>query len=190
VPRYLETVGEVKGTKIFSAAVAHEEAFKHDLLSRNGPENVHKLHDEMAEWMILYMTVKRDNTDLKKTIDKLKELRERYGHISLDDRGNLMNQTYAFANQFSAMLELALAMTKSALMRNESRGSHFKLDYPTRNDAEWLKTTIATYHKNEPVISYKKVDLRHLEPISRDYVHAKKIKPTLSNIPNNIQLPL
>ena len=52
--------------------------------------------------------VKRDNPDLKKTIGKIKEIRERYENISLDDQGALLNQTYVFAHQFHAMLELAL----------------------------------------------------------------------------------
>lgn len=193
VPRYLETLTAHASNlpyRIFSEAMAQEEAFKHDLLTRDGSENVHRLHDELADWMIQNVTVKRNNADLQKTIDKLKELRERYAHIHLDDKGHLMNQTYAFANQFRAMLELALAMTKSALMRNESRGAHFKTDYPKRDDAHWLKTTIATYRKDEPEISYKKVNLSLLDPFERDYVHAKKVKPTLKNIPSNIQLPL
>ncbi len=193
VPRYLETLTTSVSAlpfKIFSDSMAQEESFKHDLMTRDGPENVHKLHDEMADWMVRNVTVKRNNVDLQKTIDKLKEIRERYDHISLDDKGHLMNQTYAFANQFRAMLELALAMTKSALVRNESRGAHFKPEYPKRDDKNWLKTTIATYRKDEPEITFKKVDISYLEPFERDYVSAKKIKPTLKNIPDNIQLPI
>ena len=193
VPRYLETLTTTASAlpfKIFSESMAQEESLKHDLLTRDGPENVHRLHDEMADWMVRNVTVKRNNADLQKTIDKLKEIRERYDHISLDDKGHLMNQTYAFANQFRAMLELALAMTKSALVRNESRGAHFKPEYPKRDDAKWLKTTIATYKKDEPEITFKKVNLSYLEPSERDYVQAKKVKPTLKNIPSNIQLPI
>ena len=93
--------------------MAQEEALKHDLITRDGNENVHRLHDELADWMVRNITVKRNNADLKKTIDKIKELRERYQHISLDDRGSLMNQTYTFANQFGPMLELALVMTEA-----------------------------------------------------------------------------
>jgi succinate dehydrogenase / fumarate reductase flavoprotein subunit len=193
VPRYLETLTTSASAlpfKIFSESMAQEESLKHDLLTRDGPENVHRLHDEMADWMVRNVTVKRNNGDLQKTIDKLKEIRERYEHISLDDKSHLMNQTYAFANQFRAMLELALAMTKSALVRNESRGAHFKPEYPKRDDANWLKTTIATYRKDEPEITFKKVNISYLEPSERDYVSAKKVKPTLKNIPSNIQLPL
>ena len=68
-----------------------------------------------------------------------------------------MNQTYVFANQFASMLELALVITKGALLRNEFRGSHYKPEFPERDDKNWLKTTIATYDPNldEPVISYR-----------------------------------
>ena len=90
------------------------------------------------------------------------------------------------------MLEVALIIAKGALLRNEFRGSHFKPEFPQRDDENWLKTTIATYDPkmDEPVISYVPVDIRHLDPIKRDYTHAKKIAPALKNIPANIQLPI
>jgi succinate dehydrogenase / fumarate reductase flavoprotein subunit len=83
-------------------------------------------------------------------------------------------------------------ITKGALLRNEFRGAHFKPEFPNRDDENWLKTTIATYDKNqeEPIITYEPVDLRHLKPISRDYSQAKKVKPTLENIPANLTLPV
>jgi len=195
VPRYLDTLEKSYtdiSEEIFMDALAKEEEFKEDLLSRNGNENVHKLHDEMADLMILNVTVKRNNKDLEKTLEKLKDIKERYKNISLDDKGNLMNQTYVFANQFRYMVELALVITKGALLRNEFRGSHFKPEFPKRDDENWLKHTIATYKedKDEPEISYQPVDMRHLEPILRDYAKAKRIKPKLENIPDNIVLPL
>lgn len=191
IPRYVDSLNEKEiPESVYTKAVAMEEDFKKDLLARSGKENIHKLHDEMADYMIRYVTVKRDNQGLQKTIDKLKEIRERYQNINLDDKGNLVNQTYAFANQFRYMLELALVITKGALLRNEFRGSHYKPEFPERDDANWLKHTIATYAPDEPVISYRPVDVRHLDPIPRDYVHAKRIKPTLKNVPENIVLPL
>lgn len=193
VPRYIETLKTNYTTipgKIYSDSMAQEESFKHDLLTRDGHENIHRLHDEMADIMIRNMTVKRSNPELKKTIIKLQELRERYHHISLDDRGSLMNQTYIFASQFGPMLELALAMTTSALNRDESRGAHYKAEFPERDDQHWLKTTIAKYTPQGSEISYLPVDIRHLKPIQRDYVHAKKINPSLEDVPATIQLPI
>lgn len=193
VPRYLkelEKTAENIPNSVFDAALAKEEEFKRDLFSRNGPENVHKLHDEMASIMVRYVTVKRDNKDLERALESLKKIRERYKNISLDDHGELMNQTYIFANQFRPMLELALVITKGALLRNEFRGSHFKPEFPSRDDENWLKTTIASYDPAEPVITYKPIDTRHLKPTLRDYTSARKVKPKLENIPANIVLPL
>ncbi len=191
VPRYLDTLplGEVS-ENIFSEALILEEEKKKELLSRTGEENIHKLHEELSQWMVANVTVKRNDTDLKKTIEKIKEIRERSKKITLDDKGMFANQTYQFAAEFDAMLELALVITKGALMRNEFRGSHFKPEFPKRDDANWLKTTIATYAPDEPVISYEPVDTRHLDPVMRDYTVAKKGGAALKNIPLHITLPV
>jgi succinate dehydrogenase / fumarate reductase flavoprotein subunit len=195
VPRYLASLEkdfESTPPDVFEKALTKEKQIQEELFHRSGPENIHKLHEELADWMVRNVTVKRDNENLKKTLHKIKEIRQRSRHITLSDQGKTLNQTYVFAHQFTAMVEIALVITKGALLRDEFRGSHFKEGFPHRDDEHWLKTTIATYDplKDEPVISYEPVDIRHLDPIKRDYVSAKKMKPTLKNIPANIQLPL
>ena len=195
VPRYLDSLSgtwEDTPEQFFQDALKHEVNFKEDLMSRDGSENVHMLHEELAKVMVQNVTVKRNNQDLKKTLDKIKEIRERYKNIRLDDQGHRLNQTYIFANQFQSMLELALVVTKGALLRDEFRGSHFKPEFPERDDENWLKETIATYDpkSDEPQITYGDIDMRHLKPLKRDYVKAKRVKPQLENIPKNIQLPI
>ena len=74
------------------------------------------------------------------------------------------------------MLQLARVITLGALNRNESRGAHYKPDFPDRNDEEWLKTTIAEYSAESPVFSYEKVDIDLLEPRKRDYSSKSKAK--------------
>jgi len=83
-------------------------------------------------------------------------------------------------------------ITKGALLRDEFRGAHYKPEFPNRDDKNFLKTTVATYDiaQGGPVISYLPVDQRHCKPVLRDYSQAKKVVPTLENIPSNIQLPL
>ena len=122
-----------------------EEEIKKDLISRDGPENVHKLHEELAHWMVKNVTVKRNNKDLKITMDKIKEIRDRYQRISLDDPNRFANRSYIFANQFGYMIDLAMIITKGALLRDEMRGAHFKPEFPDRDDEHWLKTTLADY---------------------------------------------
>jgi succinate dehydrogenase / fumarate reductase flavoprotein subunit len=195
VPRYLanlKTSYQHTSERVFSAALKIESDFKKDLLSRDGTENVHALHDELAVWMVNNVTVKRNNRDLSLTLDKIKDLKERYKNINLDDKTQYANQTYIFANQFHSMLELAQVITKGALYRNEFRGAHFKPEFPERDDENFLKTTIATYDvkKDEPVITYEPVEMPYLKPVLRDYRKANKVKAPLENIPDNIVLPL
>ncbi len=195
VSRYIDTLSTNHNdlpNHVFEGAVSKEEEFKEDLMARNGEENVYKLHDELGDLMTQHVTVKRNNEDLKITIEEIKKIRERYQKIKLNDQGQFANQEYIFANQFRSMLELALTIAKGALLRNEFRGSHYKPEFPERNDNEWLKTTIATYDANEdePLISYEPVDTRHLDPILRDYTKAKKVKPELKEVPGELSLVL
>lgn len=193
ISRYLESLTTSYSdlpASIYETPLQIEETFKQELMRRNGSENVFKLHEELADLMVRHVTVKRNNKDLAQTLEKIKEIRERYKNISLDDKGLFANQVLQFAHQFSSMLELALVITKGALLRNEFRGSHFKPEFPDRDDAHWLKTTVATYAPDEPKISYEPVDTRHLEPEKRDYTVAKKVRPTLKNIPEHMHLPI
>lgn len=195
IPRYIDSLQKCyreQPSTIYEQHLKEEEALKQDLLSRDGGENIHLLHDELAEWLVNNVTVKRNNADLRRTLDKIKEIKQRYQRISLADRGQFANQTYAFANQFGAMLEIALIVTKGALLRDEFRGAHYKPEFPKRDDEHWLKTTVATYDPNtdEPVITYRPVDTRYLKPILRDYSKAKRVTPTLENVPASIPLPI
>ncbi|MEZ5315399.1 MAG: succinate dehydrogenase flavoprotein subunit [Chlamydiales bacterium] len=190
IPHYLETMSGDCPQTYFEEARKKEEEFKKELIHRDGSENIHRLHEELGEVMISHVTVKRNNLDLLKALEKIKELRERYHHISLDDKGVFANHTFQFAHQFHAMLELALVVTKGALLRNEFRGSHFKPEFPERDDANWLKTTIAAYDVDEPKITYEAVDIRHIDPEPRDYTVAQKKRDNLKNIPKKITLPI
>ena len=193
IPRYLDDLSKSTAQineSCFLGALEHEQEFKKELFSKKGSENVFKLHTELADELVQHVTVKRSNPELKKTISFIKNIRERYENISLADHSELLNQTYVFANQFKYMIELALAMTKGALLRDEFRGSHYKPEFPERDDEKFLKKTIVTYSHDEPTISYEAVDTRHIKPIKRDYSKAAKVKPKLENIPTNIQLPI
>lgn len=195
IPHYLASLSSSYRdcpSSIFDEAIKTEENIRQELMGRHGSENVHRLHDELSDLLVCNVTVKRNNQDLAWTYDKILDIKERYRNISLDDHSQFANQTYIFAHQFDAMLDLALVITKGALLRNEFRGAHFKPEFPQRDDENFLKTTIATYNTatGQPDITYEPVDLRHLKPILRDYTTAKKIKPTLENIPANIQLPI
>jgi succinate dehydrogenase / fumarate reductase flavoprotein subunit len=75
----------------------------------------------------------------------------------------------AFANQLWNMLELARLITVAAEARNESRGAHYKPEFPERDDENWLKTTIAEYSPDGPKLSYEPVDTSLVRPVARKY---------------------
>jgi len=101
---------------IFSDSLAKEVKLQDELFNKKGKENIHELHEELARWMVKNVTVDRNNKDLALTLDKIKEIKERYENIELSDNSKVLNQTYVFAHQFKAMLELALIITKGALL--------------------------------------------------------------------------
>lgn len=191
IPRYLDqNLPETKSSDVDLAVKAEEEERKL-LFNQQGDENVFRLHDELSDWLVNNVTVKRNNIDLSKTLDKIYEIEARSKKAPLLDTGLFANQSLIFARQFQPMLDLAKVITRGALLRDESRGSHFKEEFPKRDDENWLKTTIASYNSNGvPDFNYKPVDTRHLKPVLRDYSQAKKVVPHLENVPSNIKLPL
>ena len=141
----------------------------------DGKENVFALHEMLGVSMTENVTVVRNNTDLQKTLDLINDLEQRSANIGLCSDSAVYNQELLFINHFSNMLQLAKVITKGALLRNESRGAHYKPDYPDRNDADWLKTTMAKYTPNGPEISYAQVDTRFIKPRPRVYNVDKKV---------------
>ncbi|WP_308638573.1 succinate dehydrogenase flavoprotein subunit [Paenibacillus silvisoli] len=139
------------------------------ILKMSGTENAYVIHKELGEWMTNNMTVVRFNNKLQETIDKIKELKQRYSNININDTARWNNAGVAFTRQLWNMLELSEAMTLGALLRNESRGAHYKPEFPDRNDDEFLKTTKATWTPDGPTISYEDVDVSLIKPRKRDY---------------------
>jgi succinate dehydrogenase / fumarate reductase, flavoprotein subunit len=147
------------------ANVAKEES----IYNMKGKENPYKLHEEMGTWMTENVTVVRHNNKLKETDEKLQELIERYKNINIDDVAKWSNQGVQFTRQLENMLHLARVITLGALNRNESRGAHYKPDFPERDDANWLKTTKAKFTAKGPELSYEDVDIQHIKPVPRKY---------------------
>lgn len=156
---------------IFSEALRKEEDITKNLLSLKGKTNPHIIHDELGDVMTENVTVIRYNDRLKKTDEKLQELIEKYKDISLPDTTDWANHEILFARQLKNMLELARVITLGAWRRNESRGAHYKPDFPERDDANWQKTTKAKFtgHGNEPEFSYEEIDLQYIKPRPRRY---------------------
>jgi succinate dehydrogenase / fumarate reductase, flavoprotein subunit len=108
-------------------------------------ENPYKLHDELADAMLRDVTIERDNAKLDKVLEKLDELDARVKDVKSPDISPRVNQGAQFVRHFENMLVLARVITQGARNRDESRGAHYKPDFPKRNDEEWLRTTLAKH---------------------------------------------
>ena len=151
------------------SAKQREEVVYESLLRMDGKENPFKLHRELGDWMTENVTIQRYNNKLQETDDKLAELQERWKHIGISDSSKHANQEVMFTRQLWNMLELARVITQGALRRNESRGGHFKPDFPERDDENWLKTTKAAWTPDGPSFSYDEVDTSLIQPRARRY---------------------
>ena len=125
----------------------------------------------MGKAMTDNCTVVRHNDRLQKTLTQCQDWKMRVPNIRLSDTGMWTNQNLSFARAVRDMVIMAEAILQGALQRDESRGAHFKPAFPERDDANFLKTTIATYDqaRNAPNISYAAVDTSLVPPRARTY---------------------
>ncbi len=164
------------GSRIYDQELKKQQEINDALIKQSGTENQYVLHQEMGKWMTDNVTVVRYNDKLKATDNKLLELMDRYKRISINDSNLWATMALPHARHLDNMLELARVITLGALNRNESRGAHYKPDFPNRDDDNFLKTTIAEYSGEGPVISYEAVDISLIPPRKRDYSKSKQEK--------------
>ena len=161
--------GDANGA--YDAERKRQEDANQRLISNQGEENPFQIWRELGEIMSKNVTVVRYNKNLEETDAKLVELLERYRSVNLSDKSKWANTSFVFTRQLFNMLQLARVITQGAAMRNESRGSHYKPDFPERDDVNWLKTTKAYFapDADEPRFEFEPVDISLLPPRPRRY---------------------
>jgi len=115
------------------------------------------------------VTVIRYNAKLQQTLVKIDELNDRFRRINMADRTQWSNQTLNFVRELGNMLVLARVIAMGALERNETRGAHYKPEFPDRDDANWLKTTKASYNGGNIRLDFEPVDISLIPPRERKY---------------------
>jgi succinate dehydrogenase / fumarate reductase flavoprotein subunit len=155
---------------VAAKAVKHQEQAFDSVRAMNGKNNPHHLQTELADNMTMYCTVVRRNDELKALDAKIDELLDKWEHCALSDKQLSANQEVIFIRELRDRLLLAKVIVQGALARDESRGAHFKPDFPERNDEQWLKTTVARFDGDRnPQFSYEDVDFSLIKPRLRSY---------------------
>lgn len=172
VVRYLETLTDRRpnARTAFAAAQLMEQKVE-ELASRNGTEDVYALRTTMTNVMKDHFFLFRDEATMQAGIDKLVDIKERVKNISLRWTGSVFNIDMIRTMEFEGMVDLALCVALGAIQRQESRGAHYRTDYNTRDDANWLKHTLAYYQPDAvgPRFDFKPVTLGHFELQERKY---------------------
>jgi succinate dehydrogenase / fumarate reductase flavoprotein subunit len=181
----LETVvfGKIAGenardyvkTKDFEAPVAIEKAAKiesdkiSELLNRKEGEAFYTIRDELRTVMDEKVGIFREEQNLKAASEKLNELKNRFRNVYVRNKGTVFNQELVNALELEGMLDIGQIICLGALARRESRGSHYRTDYPARDDKNWLRHTLAVFTPDGPQIEYKPVNITMYQPKPREY---------------------
>jgi len=139
------------------------------LLNQKGKEKIDPIRQRMQSVMRDYGSVFRNEGGLKRGIEELQVLKERYKEIEVFDKGNHFNFELMEAIELGHQLELSEVILFSALHRRESRGAHFREDFPTRADRYYLKHTLVYRTPKGPEVKYKPVKITRFQPEARVY---------------------
>jgi len=143
------------------------------LRSSTGTERVADIRVSLQNSMDLNAAVYRTEATLKQALDDIRLLKDRYLRVCVQDKGHRYNTDLLEAVELGFLLELAEVLVVGALVRTESRGGHAREDYPTRDDANWMRHTMAYKQGRELAadirLDYKPVVQTRYQPMERKY---------------------
>ena len=138
-------------------------------LQKDTGQNVFQLLNRLKAVMSDKAGIFRNQQDLSAALEEIRTLREDFKSSYLRSPHLYYCQEFVTFSEFDSMLDIAEVITLGALTRQETRGSHFRTDFPQRDDQEWLKHTLMTYHDGKPEITYREVKIGKYKPMERKY---------------------
>jgi succinate dehydrogenase / fumarate reductase flavoprotein subunit len=156
-------------SEIPQAKLAAEESRIAELAARNGDQRIAMIRDEMKHIMYEKAWIYRRGDQLETALREIRELKKRFKNVKVEDKGKPFNTGFLNVLQLDFMLDLAEVTVVSALPRQESRGAHSRVDFPKRDDQNWLKHTLAYWTKDGPRLEYMPVTIMKWQPVARTY---------------------
>jgi succinate dehydrogenase / fumarate reductase flavoprotein subunit len=148
---------------------AEEKRVFDGILGCEGGERVSVIRDELRRMMNAKAWIFRKGDQLQSALKEIRELKSRFKNIKVEDKGKPFNTGFTSALQLDFMLDLGEVTIATALARTESRGAHSRLDFPKRDDQNWLKHTLAFQTKEGPRLEYIPVTITRWPPAARTY---------------------
>ncbi len=150
-------------------AALKEEALIFSRFGANGKESAHVLRKELQKTMDNHVGVYRIGSELEEALNKIRELKQCLPDVQVKDRGHVYNTDLLSALEIENLLDLAEVVVAGALARTESRGAHSRRDFTQRDDAGWLKHTLAYHTPAGPRLEYIPVAVTMWQPVERKY---------------------
>ena len=150
-------------------AIAETVKLIEHMRNATGTEKIAVIRKELQDTMDKNAQVYRTEESLNEALDKIKELRKRYEHIQVQDRGMRFNTDLLEAIELGFLLDLAEVLAFTARERRESRGGHFREDFETRNDEKFMVHSMAYKTEQDIKIDWKPVTITNYPPMERKY---------------------
>jgi succinate dehydrogenase / fumarate reductase flavoprotein subunit len=167
--RYATEIFDGRPVEASPAAAADYERRLRTLLERQRGPKQHELREKLADTMQEKVGVFRTESELREAKATVDELRERFKGVVVTDKGRTFNQSLIHTIETGYLLDLAATMVTGAVERTESRGAHSRLDFPERDDENWMKHTLAYLEDDEIRLDYSEVTVTKYEPQVRSY---------------------
>ncbi|MGC8927442.1 MAG: FAD-binding protein [Myxococcota bacterium] len=170
-----EYVSSLSKTKIGGEKVElrlkDEERRAKEILSKDGDVLICDVRDSLAQMMAQKVGLFREEGQLKSALEDIEVAKEQFKKVRFNAKSKSLSYNYEFINYLETEAGICVSevIVRGALERRESRGSHFRTDYPKRDDAQFLRHTVAKYNKGEISLSYKPVKIVKWEPKERKY---------------------
>lgn len=148
---------------------AEEKRVFNRILGSEGTERVATIRETMRHMMNEKAWIYRTGDQLESGLKEIRQLKQKFKNIKVEDKSRPFNTGMLNALQLDFMLDLAEVTMASALPRAESRGAHSRIDFPKRDDQNWLKHTLAYYTKDGPRLEYGPVAVTRWQPVARTY---------------------
>lgn len=158
-----------EGEKTLLAEARSERENVETWIDRTSGPKVHHLLNRLKLIMSEKVGLFRTKNQLEKALEEIRQIREEYGRASVSGISLRYSQVLVNMMEFGFMLDLTEVITLGALRREETRGSHYRLDFPERNDRDWLKHTLVALRDGQPEVSYRPVRITRYQPEERKY---------------------
>jgi succinate dehydrogenase flavoprotein subunit len=129
-----------------------------------GPERAWQIRDELGKTLSQNLGIFRTKQSMTHALDCVQALKKRAARVMLQDHGKVFNSDLIHALELDSLLDIAETIAAGGIAREESRGAHYRSDFPNRDDGKWLKHTVAYQTSEGPRLDYAPVTITHFQP--------------------------